>query len=476
MFSTLRIRLVAWITVVVFVMVAVTNFMVRTFELEGLRSGYDAFLRESVDDVHASFVAHETDPPDVLFAELKEKIKQYEYRNWFLTIVNAEGESTWSSPNSPRIEFLRFEGETRGPFDTKRHRIFTRRYRNSAGEEYYIRCGFPQLVLQEDIDLINRNVLIVGICILLAAPAGGYVIAWRATRPISNIIQTTAELQPSNFHERLPIRGTGDELDQLSLTINGMLDRIASYIHQNRDFIANAAHELRSPLAAIRTSVEVALHRDRTQEEYDTLLTDVMEEVTRLSGLVNRLLLLAEGDAGRTAAAGNVTHLDRVVRESLDMFDGVAEINSILLHIGHIEPAVVPGEETYLRQVVRNLIDNAIKYNRPGGEVVVYLRIDKDRKLAKLSISDSGIGMDAESLNRIFERFYRVDHSRSRDHGRGGYGLGLSICQTIIKSLGGEVTVESVLGEGTTFTVTLPLANPQAPAPKPEIAPPAVAS
>src|SRR5205807_10039899 len=102
--------------------------------------------------------------------------------------------------------------------------------------------------------------------------------------------------------ERLPIRGTGDELDQLSLTINGMLDRIASYIERNRDFVANAAHELRSPLAAIRSTVEVALNRDRTAEEYATLLTDVMEECTRLAGLVNLLLLLAEGDAGRLGA------------------------------------------------------------------------------------------------------------------------------------------------------------------------------
>src|SRR5439155_6416071 len=138
-----------------------------------------------------------------------------------------------------------------------------------------------QFALQEDIDLLNRNILLASISIMLAAPLGGYVIALRATRPISQIIATAAHLQPGNLEERLPIRGTGDEIDQLSQTINGMLDRLASYLHQNRDFVANAAHELRSPLAAIRTSVEVGLNKSRTPDEYAAILADVMEEISR---------------------------------------------------------------------------------------------------------------------------------------------------------------------------------------------------
>src|SRR5205807_749662 len=233
-----------------------------------------------------------------------------------------------------------------------------KKLRKATGETYYIRCGFLQFALQEDIDLLNRNLLLASITLLLAAPLGGYVIALRATRPIAQIIATTAHLQPSNLKERLPIRGTGDEIDQLSQTINGMLDRLASYIDQNRDFVANAAHELRSPLAAIRSSVEVGLNKSRTPEEYAVILSDVMEEIGRLVGLVNRLLILAEGDAGRLAGKDQFAHLDKIVRESVDMFDAVAELKGVRLQLGELARALVPGDETYLRQVVRNLIDN----------------------------------------------------------------------------------------------------------------------
>ncbi len=459
LFSTLRVRLVTWITVIVFAMVLLTNLMVRTIEQEGLRTEYDEFLEVSLNEVQAVLAMHEASPPSVLFEKMKETIGRYENRNLFLTIFDANGTVAWSSENAPTLEFKVFDTESRGPYNTNRHRIFTRRFKKETGEVIFVRSGFPQTVLQEDINLVNRNILLVSVCILLAAPIGGYVIALRATQPISKIIQTTAQLQPSNLGERLPIRGTGDELDRLSQTINGMLDRIASFIHQNRYFIANAAHELRSPLAAIRTSVEVAIERERTPAEYDLLLTDVMEEVTRLSGLVNRLLLLAEGDAGRTAAAGQITHLDRIVRESVDMFDGVADLNSIQLKVGELPSVIVPGEETYLRQVVRNLIDNAIKYNRPKGEVVINLKIDSARNQVVLTIADTGIGIDTESLERVFERFYRVDRSRSRETGLGGYGLGLSICQSIVKSLAGEITVESAVGRGSKFIVRLPLAG-----------------
>lgn len=459
LFSTLRVRLVAWIIVIVVLMVVLTNLTVREVEQESLRANYDDFLKVTLDDV-GGFLASKAELPLTFDAILREKRKVYEYRNWFLTIFDVDHQLIWSSENAPAMAFQAFANDAHGPYDSNRHRILTSRIRNANHEVYFVRCGFPKSALQDDIELLNRNIFIVTVCILLTAPLGGYVIALRATRPISNIIQSAAQLQPSNLDQRLPIQGTGDELDQLSQTINGMLDRIASYVHQHRDFIANAAHELRSPLAAIRSSVEVTIERERTPAEYDHLLVDVMEEVTRLSGLINRLLLLAETDGDRTSVPGHVTHLDRIVRESVDMFDGVAEFNSVRLSTGKaMASAVVPGEETYLRQVVRNLIDNAIKYNRPEGEVIVNLEVDSGRCQAVLTIADTGIGMDDESLSRAFERFYRVDRSRSREKGRGGYGLGLSICQTIVQSLGGEIAVESVLGRGSRFTVRLPLAS-----------------
>ncbi len=458
LFSTLRFRLVLWITLVVGVMVFVMYFAVREVEQQALRQGYDQFLKDSLEDVNSTFVRFDQENREALLADLRDKVRTNENRAWFLQVYDSSKRPIFTSVNAPpALGSPSFPDDVKGPYNDEKHRVVERKLRKPSGEAYYVRCGFLQVALQEDIDLLNRNIFLASIFIMLAAPLGGYVIALRATRPISQIIAMTAHLQPSNLNERLPIRGTGDEIDQLSQTINGMLDRLASYINQNRDFVANAAHELRSPLAAIRSSVEVGLNRGRTPEEYAVILSDVMEEIGRLAGLVNRLLILAEGDAGRLAGTDQVTRLDKIVRESVDMFEAVAELKGVRLILGELASAVVPGDEAYLRQVVRNLIDNAIKYNRNPGEVVVHLRVDPAKKQALLIVKDSGIGIDSEVLPRIFERFYRADRARSREKERAGYGLGLSICQSVVQALHGEITVASDAGCGTTFTVRLPL-------------------
>lgn len=456
-FSTLRFRLVLWITLVVFLMVVVTNIAVREVEQRALAGSYDQFLLDSLEDINLTVARFEPSNQKLLFDELGDKVKANKNRSWFLQLFDEKKQPYWTSEDAPPLGPPSFTGEVNGPFDEKKHRVYEKKLRKASGEIYYIRCGFLQIELIEDIAVLNRTILVASISILLAAPLGAYVIALRATRPITQITTTTAHLQPSNLNERLPIRGTGDEIDQLSRTINGMLDRLASYIDQNRDFVANAAHELRSPLAAIRSSVEVGLNKSRTPEEYVVILADVMEEISRLAGLVNRLLILAEGDAGRLAGRDQFTRLDKIVRESMDMFDAVAEMQGVRLTMGTLAFAVVPGDETYLRQVVRNLIDNAIKYNRNPGQVTVHLRVEPTRKQALLIVEDTGMGIDREVLPRIFERFYRADKARTREKERAGYGLGLSICQTIIRALHGEITVTSATGQGSTFTVRLPL-------------------
>src|SRR5262249_11170132 len=154
------------------------------------------------------------------------------------------------------------------------------------------------------------------------------------TRPIARIINTTARLHPSSLAERLPLRGTGDELDRLSATINGFLDRIAVYLEHNREFTANAAHELRSPLAAIQNSLEAALNTDRTTDEYKELLGEILDECEGLRVLVNQLLILAESDAGRMQLAAEHVELDGIVRKTCDMFQGVAEAANVTLRVG----------------------------------------------------------------------------------------------------------------------------------------------
>jgi two-component system, OmpR family, heavy metal sensor histidine kinase CusS len=457
--STLRFRLVLWITLIVFFMVVIQNIAIREIEQRILRHRYDEFLQESMEEV--SELVNRFEPVDEarLVAALAEKRRSYEHRSWFVQVYDERGKLIWSSANAPSFPAPTLDPQLLTPFDLMNHRVMEKRLKIASGNEFAIRCGFLQTALQEDIGLLNRYVLIASISILIVAPLGGYVIALRATQPMANITRTAAHLKPGNLEERLPIRGTNDEIDQLSQTINGMLDRLASFINQNRDFVANAAHELRSPLAAIRTSVEVGLNHSRTPEEYASILADVMEEITRLAGLVNRLLILAEGDAGRLGSKEQSTRLDKVVRESVEMFEAVADLRGVRLLIAETAPVLVRGDETYLRQVVRNLIDNAIKYNKDPGEVVIRLRIDAHKRQALLTIEDTGPGIDRAVLPRIFERFYRADPSRRRDQERAGYGLGLSICRTVVQALEGDIGVESEVGRGSSFTVRLPLSD-----------------
>jgi heavy metal sensor kinase len=461
LFSTLRFQLLLWVTVVVLVMVVVTMVTVRIVVHRALLFEFSRLLVEEADGVVTAVEQNYPDTPQ-LSQTLRNKVEALSrrewFREWFIEVYTGDGRLFWASPNvPPRLATLGLDAESGEPVDVDGYRIIVRRVTARDGTDLITRCGCSRRPVEEDLELVDRIMFWSALVTFLLAPLGGYALAGRATQPIAKIIATTANLQPSKLDERLPIRGTGDELDQLSLTINGMLDRIASYIERNRDFVANAAHELRSPLAAIRSTVEVALNRDRTAEEYATLLVDVMEECTRLGGLVNRLLLLAEGDAGRLGARDQSVRLDKVVRESVDMFEGVAETQGVVLHAGELPAVAVPGDEQHVRQVVRNLIDNAIKFTPAPGQVHITLGTQADRRRAWLRVQDSGIGIATEDLPRIFERFYRADKSRTRGSQPGGHGLGLSICQSIVAALHGEINVESSPGHGSTFTVWLPM-------------------
>jgi two-component system heavy metal sensor histidine kinase CusS len=203
----------------------------------------------------------------------------------------------------------------------------------------------------------------------------------------------------------------------------------------------------------------VALTRPRSNEEYGSLLTDVMEECARLSHLVSRLLILAEGDAGRLVPREHITRLDKIIHESIDMFQPVAEAKGLHLELKDLAAAKVPGEDIHLRQVVRNLLDNAIKFTPSPGKISVSLSVDSARRRTHLQVADTGQGIPPDVMPRIFDRFFRGDRARPREGARGGYGLGLSICQSIVHALQGDIEVASQPGHGATFTVSLPLAE-----------------
>jgi len=294
---------------------------------------------------------------------------------------------------------------------------------------------------------------------LVIAPLGGYWLAGRVTRPLSTIISTAERLRPEKLNERLSLRGTGDELDNLSHTLNMLLDRIANFLEKRKDFLANAAHELRTPLAALRSTAEVALRSPRTSLEYQELIGTIVEECQSLEVLVNQLLLLAETESETETIllSGESIDLGELIKKSYEMFIGVAESRSIDLRLQVVQVLRVKGNRHHLRQVVNNLIDNALKFTPEGGNVSLTIDKAAGESKAIFTVQDTGVGIAAEEKPQLFDRFYRGERSRRRDSLTRGTGLGLSICRAIVDGHGGSITVTSQVGQGSSFQVWLPL-------------------
>lgn len=325
--------------------------------------------------------------------------------------------------------------------------------RIDASTIWTLRVGEAIRSVDVEVGKIQNQLLLIGGLVLALSPLAGYWLAARATQPIAEIIKTANRLRPGTLGDRLEIRGTGDELDRLCKTINGLFDRIAQYVSQNRQFTSNAAHELRSPLAAIQSSIEVTLCSVRTPDTYQEVLGDVLAECESLRTLINQLLLLAESDAGQLHPGQESVRLEELVGRTVDMFRSVAETRGIELSAEVAQPISIRGDPYRLKQVLNNLVDNALKFTPDGGRVFVELRRVPGQEWLQLRVVDSGHGIAERDLRHIFERFYRSDFSRQRT----GNGLGLSICAAIIQSYHGRITVSSKEGVGTTFSVRLPL-------------------
>jgi heavy metal sensor kinase len=448
---SLRFRLMAAYTAAMLVMLMATLIGVREGLRYTLRREFDQLLLEDSQEI--CLEVRQTDRQN-LTSDLDRKAVGHAHHHWFVQLLTHQGEIIWSSRNTPELDLPLPSGSQTTFLDADPYRLAQCRLDQAGDPPWIVRVGSSRESLDADVALLTKMMLLGGGIGCVLAPLGGYWLAGRATRPLARIIHTTARLRPSQLDERLPLRGSGDELDQLSRTINGFLDRIAAYLQQKRDFVANAAHELRSPLAAIQSTVEVALNNDRSREEYVELLHEVVERCGDLGVLVNQLLLLAESHSDHLAFAGKPVALGRIVEKSLAMFEGAAEVQGVSLRSGPLGDILVFGDENHLRQVINNLLDNAIKFTRPGGQVQVELAAVGDRAMVR--VSDTGVGIPPEDLPHVFERFYRGDKSRQRELQRGN-GLGLSICHSIVTAHGGDLSVASTVDRGSHFTVQLPI-------------------
>ena len=291
----------------------------------------------------------------------------------------------------------------------------------------------------------------IAVCI---AVAGGFVLVRRALRPVEGIARKAEEITQQSLSERLPVVDTGDELERLALSLNRMIGRLEDAIQSSKRFVADASHELRTPLTVLRGELESLAQDAQFELHTRESLGSLLEEVDRLSKIVESLLALSRLDAGEPSSECVRFDLGELAATTAEQISLLAEDKNVSVVCECAAEVIVEGDRARMQQVVVNLLDNAIKYTPSGGRVD--LKITRDGSQAVLEVADNGIGIPPEALPHMFKRFYRVDDSRSRE--QGGAGLGLSIVKSICAALGASVDVTSVPGIGSSFRIRQPLA------------------
>jgi heavy metal sensor kinase len=327
--------------------------------------------------------------------------------------------------------------------------------------------GTPRYIVEVGVSTLRTETTLRQVLLLLAiglpiavtiAVIGGFILVRRALKPVAGIAHKAEEITQVNLSERLPVMRTGDELERLSISLNHMISRLEDAIQTSKRFVADASHELRTPLTVLRGELEAMAQDVQLKGHTRESLGSMLEEVDRLAEIVESLLALSRLDSGDATSERVTFDLGELATSTAEQMSLLAEDKQITV-VCEAEPQVmVAGDRARMKQVVVNLLDNAIKYTPTGGRVL--LKISREGNEAVLEVADNGVGIPADALPHMFKRFYRVDDSRSR--GQGGAGLGLSIVKSICSAHGAAVEVTSTAGEGSRFRVRQPLAGPVA--------------
>ncbi len=297
-----------------------------------------------------------------------------------------------------------------------------------------------------------RGIFLTTMALLIGLATGvGWFMARRAVSGVEAITRTARGISGGTLEMRVPVKDRGDEIDQLALTFNQMLDRIQTLVTEIRQMGDNIAHDLKSPLTRIRGIAEITLTMGESLSEYQAMAASAIEECDRLLDMINTMLMISKTKAGVDQPVRERIELAGMVRDACALFGTMAEDKGLTLVCDIPVACEILGDIRSIQRMLSNLLDNAIKYTASGGIVRVRVPECTDNSHA-ITVTDTGIGISAEDLPHIFERFYRCDRSRSQ----AGTGLGLSLARAIARAHGGDITVESRPGQGSAFTVTLP--------------------
>jgi heavy metal sensor kinase len=456
----LRVRLTAWYVLVLCIAFGVFSLL-AFFEVRGsIHSAVDEGLRDRAAEIQELLEQHL--PGEQVKRELTAG-SRVRGEDDILQLAETHGEWSYSSASAIRYG-LTFPSQKKSDgkftFSTIYSkgmplRILTGQIR-AADQVYDVQIAAP---MDDFYDAVNRFRLVLLFSVpvlLLVASTGGYWLSRKAVAPVGEIARAAQLISEHELSRRLPILQTGDELQSLSETLNEMFGRLERAFKRVTQFTADASHELRTPVALMRTRTEVALRKQRSEADYRETLLRIHQELERTSALIENLMTLARADSGSEPLQVTPTNLNELLLEISETARLLAEGKAIQYDQRLPQtPLCVSGNAPSLRRLFLILIDNAVKYTSREGRISVVLHASDGSAVTE--IRDSGVGVSPSDLPHIFERFYRADESRSRESG--GTGLGLSIAKWIAEAHQGKISVVSKVGEGSVFRVQIPLSE-----------------
>ncbi len=465
LWGTLAFRLTAGYALAGLFLVFLATASLYLFLVSELEKSTDLFLADKV-HVLRTMLHERPDDWDALREEIELESAARRYEQFYIRLLDERNTPLLMTPGmADQLDLAQFISQVQRRPDR------TIRMRGRNGQSFRVTSASAPVglaatqtdTIQIAVDVSQKEVLLARYrfwfwTILLATfaifPLVGYKIARQGIRPVEEMATTARHISSTNLRERILAEGYPSELASLASTFNQMLDRLEESFERISRFSADIAHDLRTPVNNIRGEAEVALARARTIDEYRDVLESCLEEAVRLSALVGDLLFLARSESP-------LTHLRRERVNVAELLDGVREYYEASAAEGRVslttavadDPLIAEFDRTLLQRAVGNLVSNALAHTPPGGTVV--LRSNADSSTIRIAVSDTGIGIPAEALPKVFDRFFRVDSSRSQ--GSGGTGLGLAIVQSIALLHGGNVRISSQPGRGTTVTLLMPV-------------------
>ena len=471
MFDSVRTRLTIWYVGALALAIVAFSVAVHTLLSRSLRNQLDSNLQASLDLMVASLAREEAEGEPEIDAAIS-TVEDLNSPGQAVALFNADGQRLAEKPGPGDVRSPRppsdLEPSERGTLYTipgppgstqEGYRVAARRVRlASTGDSCVIVASESLEAVTGQLVLLRRVFYVSAPAVLVLAGLGGWFLARKSLAPVSAMSERARVISGENLEQRLPVANPRDELGRLASTFNEMLERLNASFAQQRQFVADASHELRTPVSVMRTATEVTLEKSHREEsEYREALGLIGQQTLRLTRIVEDMFALARADAGRYPLRRSELYVNELLDETVRAASVLAARKGVSVVVGPRMEAPYCGDEELLRQMLLNLLDNAVKYTAAGGTVT--LSLASSDSTYRITVADTGRGIPPEAQSHIFERFYRAEESRARVEGAdgAGAGLGLSIALWIAQAHSGLIELSYSGPTGTAFIVSLPL-------------------